>query len=154
MDAPGQHVAAFLEALQDAMRRLGQIHGHFVGRGIAPRRPFLVLSGRPFSIGRGEPVRRFQGSVALGIHLEGADGREYELAVDVLWDAEGWTITTEAWVEAESGGQDLLRALPERTAADLGGAIQHLEAAVGDLVAFEDLVPGEGNRRRDDSAPE
>ncbi|MFL5541267.1 MAG: hypothetical protein ACJ8J0_19930 [Longimicrobiaceae bacterium] len=71
-----------------------------------------------------------------------------------VWDAERWTITTEAWVEAETGGQDLLRALPERAAVDLGTAIRQLEAAVGDLVAFEDLIPGEGNRRQDDRAPE
>jgi hypothetical protein len=122
------------------MRRLGRIHGHFVGRGTAPRRPFLVLSGRPFSIQEGGSIRRFQGNVALGLDVEGADRREYELAVDVLWDAERWTITTEASVEAETG-QDLLRALPERTAVDLASAIQQLDAAVGDLVEFADLIP-------------
>ncbi len=141
MDAPGQHVAAFLEALQDAMQRLGQVHGHYLRRGNAPARPFLNLSGRPFSIHAGESVRQFHGSIVLGLHIKGTDGRQYELAVDVLWDADRWTITTEAWVEADAGGQDVLRQLAERSAADLDGCVAQLATAVGDWVGFEDLVP-------------
>jgi len=141
MDAPSQHVAVFLEALQDAMQRLRQVHGHYVRRGTAPARPFLNLSGRPFSIHEREAIRQFHGSIVLGLHIKGSDGREYELAVDVLWDAERWTITTEAWVEADAGGQDILRQLPERTTADLTGCVAQLATAVDDLVRFEDLVP-------------
>lgn len=61
--------------------------------------------------------------------------------VDVLWDAERWTITTEAWVEVDDGGQDILRQLPERTAKDIKGCATCLTAAVDDLVGFEDLIP-------------
>jgi hypothetical protein len=146
MDMASQHVVTFLESLQDAMQRLGQIHTHYVRRGTAPARPFLVLSGRPFSIHEAAAVRGFRGDVALGLTVRGADGREYELAVDALWAADGWTITTEAWVEAGTGGQDLLRNLPERSAVDLSGCIRQLGEAIGDLLGFGDLVPGEGNR--------
>jgi hypothetical protein len=141
VDDPGRHAAALLEALQDAMQRLGQVHAHYVRLGTAPARPFLTLSGRPFSVHEDGSARRFHGSIALGLHVTGADGREYELAVDVLWDAERWTITTEAWVEADAGGQDLLRRLPERSATELRVCIEQLAAAVGDLEGFDDLVP-------------
>jgi hypothetical protein len=142
MDAPSRSVAAFLESLQDAMKRLGDVWGHYLRHGTEPNRPFLVLSGSPFSIHEGDAVRQFRGCVALGLQVKGADGRKYELGIDVLWDAERWTVATEAWVEAGAGGQDLLRQLPERTAPDLDGCLAHLGAAVGHLVSFADLVPG------------
>jgi hypothetical protein len=146
MDDPSRSVAIFLESLQDAMRQLGDVWGHYLRRGIQPNRPFLVLSGPPFRIHEGDAVRQFHGSIALGLQVKGADGREYELTVDVLWDAERWTITTEAWVEADPGGQDILRALPERTAANLDSCIDQLRAAVGDLSSFDNVVPGRGDR--------
>ena len=142
MDADSRAVFAFLESLQDAMYRLGEIQGHYALRGTRPERPFLVLSGRPFSIHEKESARQFHGSVALGILLRAADGREYQLGVDVLWDSERWTITTEAWVEADDGGQHLLRELPARSPADLNACRQQLKEAVEDLLRFEDLVPG------------
>lgn len=73
MDIPSQHVAAFLEMLQDRMTQLGHAHGHFASRGNRPATPFLVLSGRPFSIGS---ERQFHGRIGLGLHVKGADDRE------------------------------------------------------------------------------
>ncbi len=143
MDNPSRSVAAFLESLQDAMQRLAQIHGHYVRRGTQPAKPFLVLSGRPFRVHEGAIVQRFHGSVALGLHVTGTDGREYELAVDILWDDERWTLQTEAWIDADAAGQEILRQLPQRTASDLDGCMRQLGEAVGDLLRFDDLVPGD-----------
>ena len=126
------------------MSELDGIWNHYQRRGTRPKRPFLVLSGRPFRIHEGESTREFHGSVGLGLLVEGADGREYQLSVDVLWNADCWALTTEAWVEVESGGQTMLRELPERTATNLSACLQLLAAAVKDLVAFEDLVPTNG----------
>jgi hypothetical protein len=69
------------------------------------------------------------------------DEREYELGIDLLWDLQGWTTTTEAWADADENSRILLRELPERTASDLAGCIGHLHAAVDDLMRFDDLVP-------------
>src|SRR5438105_14619524 len=145
MDDSSRGVAVFLESLQNAMGRLGEVWGHYLRRGAQPYRPFVVLSGRPFAIQDGGSVRQFHGSIALGLQVKGTDGRQYELTVDVLWDTERWTIITLAWVETEAGGQDVLRQLPERTAVDLSSCMAELGAAVGDLVRFEDLVPGKGD---------
>jgi hypothetical protein len=151
MDDASRSVVVFLESLQDAMQRLRDVRGHYLQRGTQPSRPFLVLSGRPFRIHEGDAVQQFHGSVALGLPVKGSDGREYELTVDVLWDAERWTITTGAWVEAEAGGQDILRQLPERVLVNLSACTEQLGAAVGDLVRFEDLIPGKSGRAEQDA---
>lgn len=145
MDASSSSVAAFLESLQDAMKELGNISHHYLRRGTQPGRPFLVLSGRPFAIHRGDSLRQFHGSVGLGLMVTGADGKDYELGVDVLWDLDCWTLTTEAWVETKDGGQKMLRKLPERTATDLSACSELLAMAIKDLRTFEDLVPGSGS---------
>jgi hypothetical protein len=76
------------------------------------------------------------------VYVEGADGREYELVVDVLRDAERRTIQPEACVAADAISQDLLRLLPKWTSTDLDGCVQQFREAIEDLVEFEDLVPG------------
>jgi hypothetical protein len=142
MDEAGRHATAFLESLQDAMRQLGEVWNHYQRRGTRPGRPYLVLSGRPFCVHEESAVREFHGSVAIGLHVRGTDGRKYELGIDVLWDSKGWTLMTDAWVESDDGGQQLLRELPERVASDSESCKHHLTEAVSDLLQFQDLVPG------------
>lgn len=141
MDGPSQNVVSFLGTLQDAMGRLGNVWGHYLRRGARPARPFLTLSGSPFTIHEDGIIRQFAGCVVLGIPVTGSDSREYELTVEILWHDRCWTITTEAWVEADEGGQHLLRQLTERSATDLHTCSAHIIAAVDDLMSFEDLVP-------------
>jgi hypothetical protein len=142
MDAPGRNVAAFLEMLQDAMKRVSVIWGLYQLRGSRPGRPFLALSERPYKIHRSGVSRDYSGSLALGIPLEGADGRGYRLVVDVLWDAQGFTVTTEAWRDGEEGAS-LLREYPARAADDLEKCAREVKQAVEDLKTFDDLVPGD-----------
>src|SRR3954467_7703885 len=112
MDADSRTVTTFLESLQDAMKRMrDEVWAHYQRLGARPGRPFLVLSGRPFSIYEKVSVRKFRGCIALGLLARGADDKEYDIAVEVLWDQQRWTIVTEIWRESEEG-QDLLRALP------------------------------------------
>jgi hypothetical protein len=141
MDEASCHTIEFLEALQEGMCRLGDTWGYYVGRGARPARPFLVLSGRPFRVHEMGSSREFNGAISLGLEVKGADGKEYELSVGVLWSGERWTITTETAVVADAGGQSLLRELPERTAVDLSGCTEHLLSAIDDLVGFADLIP-------------
>jgi hypothetical protein len=141
MDAPSQNVSEFLAALQTAMKRLGSLWNHYTKLGTRPQRPYLSLSASPFRVHDGESTREFSGSVALGLLITGADGREYQFGVDVLWDAREWTLQTEAWVEAEEGGQTLLRSLPEGRATDLSSCLTQLHAAVDSLTSFDDLLP-------------
>jgi hypothetical protein len=133
MDAPSQNVAAFLETLLDAKQRLHEI-----------RMQYHQRCGRtaPEILSLGRPKRESHGGV-LGIDLPvtGGDGRRYELAIEIVWKPEGWIIRTEAWVDAEAGGQERFRALPERTASDIHACMEHIRAAVGDLASFADLVP-------------
>jgi hypothetical protein len=142
MDGPGRDVAAFLETLQVAMDRLGTIRNLYSRRGTRPGRPSLTLSERPFSVHEAGSVRQFDGCVTVWLPITGSDAREYELGVNIRWDERCWTITTEAWVDAEEGGQHLLRELPERPAVDLATCLEQIGAAVEDLASFEDLVPG------------
>jgi hypothetical protein len=144
MDAPSRSVVVFLESLQDAMEQLRSVWEHYLRRGARPHRPFLVLGGRPFTVHHKPAVRQFHGCVALGLQIDGTDGREYELGVDILWDTDCWTITTEARVTNEPAGQDILRRLPERTADNLSTCVQQLRAAIDELVNFEDLVLAHG----------
>ncbi len=144
MDAASRDAAALLRGLQEAREHLGAVWSHFTRRGARPGRPYLVLSGRPFTVHESGGARQFEGSVALGVLVRGADDREYQLGIDLLWDERGWAVTTEAWVEQPEGGQTRLRALPERTASTLHECLAHLEAAVEDLLRFEDLVPIRG----------
>jgi hypothetical protein len=143
MDGPSQDVASFLGTLQDVMKRLGTIWGHYLRRGTHPSRPFLTLSGRPFTIHEAGAARRFLGCVAVGLSVTGADSKEYELTVSIQWNEERWTISTEAWVEGNDGGQHLSRQLTERSASDLGACLEQVMAAVEDLVSFEDLMPAQ-----------
>jgi hypothetical protein len=141
MDEAGRSVAGFLESLQDAMRQMDAVREHYQRRGTRPGQPHLVLSGRPFRVHENSAVREFNGCVSLGLIVRGADDREFDLGVSVMWDSELWTLTTEAWVESDRN-QDLLRALPERTASDPDTCRGQLTAAITDLLHFVDLVPG------------
>ncbi len=142
MDEPSQSVVQFLGVLQGAMQQLAGIWGHYQRRGAEPGRPALELSGRPFTIEQGTSARSFHGCIALRLPIRGAGACDYELSVNILWDDAAWTITTEAWRDLASGEQDLLRELPERSAADLEACLEHVRLAVADLAGFEDLVPG------------
>jgi hypothetical protein len=142
MDEAGRNTTAFLESLQDAMRRLGEVWNHYQCRGTRPHRPYLMLSDRPFRVHEESAVREFDGSVAIGLGVRGTDGKDYQLAIDVLWDSERWTLMTQAWVDSDDGGQELLRELPERVASDTETCKRHLTEAVSDLLRFQDLVPG------------
>jgi len=141
MDDSSRHTTAFLESLQHAVRQLGDVRNHYQRLATGPDRPYLVLSSYPFRVHEKSTVREFNGSVAIGLHVRGADSKEYELGIDILWDSERWTLITEAWVEADEGGQNLLRKLPERTASDSEGCRRELTSAVADLFKFDDLVP-------------
>ncbi len=101
-----------------------------------------MLSGRPFHVHEKSAPREFRGCLVLGLIAHGTDGREYELGVEVMWDADCWTVTTEAWVEADDGGQQVIRELPERVSPDFQSCQRHLAEAIRDLLRFQDLVPG------------
>jgi hypothetical protein len=141
MDEASRNTTAFLGSLQDAMRKLADVSNHYQRRGARPDKPYLVLGARPFRVHDGPTVREFHGSLAIGLNVRGTDGRNYDLGIDVLWDATCWTLTTEAWVESDDGGEQLLRELPERNAPTLEACTRHLAEAVSDLIRFDDLVP-------------
>jgi hypothetical protein len=138
MDAPSQSVAAFLETLQDAKQRLHEIRMQYHRRCGRSGPEIWSVGGR---------ARDAHGGL-LGVDLPvvGRDDRRYELAVEIAWNTERWTIRTEAWVDAEAGGQERLRALPERTASDIHTCMAQIRAAVDDLASFADLVPGEAGQ--------
>jgi hypothetical protein len=121
------------------MRELGEIWNLYTQAGARPGRPHLHLSARPFTVSEKEH-ERFRGSLVLGLIIHGADGREYDLGVDLLWDENAWTIETSLWVANEAGGQDLLRQLPDRMASDLSVCLSQLQEAVADLASFRDIV--------------
>ena len=129
MDRQSVHVVTFLDALEREMARLGSdVKRHYAYRrgGRIPGMPVLTLTG---------------GGFALALPIKGADGVHYELAVDVAWDAERWTISTGLYVDADRGGQRTVQQLPERSASDLAGCLEHLHAAVGDLARVGELIP-------------
>jgi hypothetical protein len=134
MDAPSHSVIAFLETLQDASQRLYQVRQQFLRHGAQPRAGGMHLSSRE----RECPSRGF---LCFAILVKGSDGNDYDLGVHVLWSPERWVITTEAWMDVETG-QKFLRACPERTASDIDTCKEHIVAAVGDLASFVDVVPG------------
>jgi hypothetical protein len=138
MDVPSQNVMAFLEALQDAKQRLHEIRMQYHRR--------CGRSGvEIWSVG-GEPRDSQGGILGVDLPVMGSDDRRYELAVEIAWNTERWTIRTEAWVDAAAGGQECLRALPERTASDIHTCVDQIRAAVDDLASFADLVPGQAQR--------
>jgi hypothetical protein len=141
VDAAGRNVAAFLEVLQDAMKRLGVIWGLYQLRGSKPGRPFMRLSARPHTVHQAGASKEYSGGLVLGFPLEGADDAGYQLVVDLLWDDAGFTIMTEAWKVA-SDAPTLLREYPPRVAADLQTCADELKRAVEDLKTFDDLIPG------------
>ena len=142
MDVSSQNVAGFLSGLQQAQERLRQLHQALIIRGCRRCERHLTLSASPFTIHEVEHTREFIGSVALGLTVRGADDREYDLVIEALWDRAGWTIQTQAWVEAEEGGLTLLRELPERFSPDLSICLVHLREATEDLFGLQSLVPG------------
>lgn len=143
MDSSSLCVAEFLNSLQDAMTMLGEIRNHYQRLGTRPQRPYFVLSGRPFRIHETDAVRQFDGCLALGLHVKGVTDACYELGVDLLWDTDNWTVTTEAWGDSEAQGQELLRELPERRAGTLEECATQVKAAIYDLRKFADLIPRE-----------
>jgi hypothetical protein len=98
MDTPSQNVTAFLEVLQDALRQLGQVWAHYRQLGTQPNRPVPSLGRREH-----ETARSVRGSIELVVPIRGADGRSYNLSVELLWNSERWSITTCAWVDTDAG---------------------------------------------------
>ena len=89
------------------MGQLSDIRSLYNSRGAAPGKPHL--SARPFRVTDDGVTTSFRGAMAVGLIVTGHDGREYNMLVQLLWDDEGWAIDTQAWVEADDGGQELLR---------------------------------------------
>ncbi|MBI3560828.1 MAG: hypothetical protein HY080_03835 [Gammaproteobacteria bacterium] len=140
MDQACKSVATFLECLQECMTQLHAIHDHFVQAGIRGARPFLNLSGRPFTILNGSTATVFSGSLCMGFLVETTKAREYDLHVNLLWDNEQWLVETQAWVDNDAGGQDMLRALPVRSATQLVSCIEQIKLAVADLATLREVV--------------
>jgi hypothetical protein len=142
MDAASVDVASFLSAGQDRIEQLRQLRQDFMAAGATNASVTFNLSGRPFNVHQAGSVIEYRGCLALGLIVHAADGREFDLGVDLLWSDEAWLIDTEAWVGNDDGGQDLLERLPHRTAVDLPSCLRHLQAAVGDLARFRSHVFG------------
>jgi hypothetical protein len=129
MDTQSLHVVTFLDALEQEMQRLGgDVKRHYAYRpgGRMPGMPMLALT---------------DGGFALVLPIKGTDGGHYELAVDVAWNRERWTIATGLYVDSDRGGQATVQQLPERSATGLEALLEHLHAAVGDLTRVGDLIP-------------
>jgi hypothetical protein len=139
MDDRSHTVAEFLTALQRGMERLEDVWSHYAKLGARPHKPYLTLSGHPYSVHAGGEARQFDGAVAMGLLVTTADDRVLELGVDLLWRDDGWTLLTEAW-EEDVKDQRLRRALPQRHAGTLRAALEHLADALADLERFDDLV--------------
>ena len=143
MDSSSLCVAEFLGSLQDAMSSLSEVWSHFSKLRAQPTRPYLTLSSRPFRIHEASAIRQFDGCVALGLLVKGDNGARLELSVELLWDANEWTVLTEAARDTEAEGQVLLRQLPERSATCLDDCIAQLKAAISDLRSFDGLITKE-----------
>ena len=141
MDEASRNAASFLEALHDFQRELWDVCLHYRRRGNQANRPFVVIGGRPFRILEPDRVREFRGCLALGVTVIGADKKEYELGLDIVWNDDGWTVDTDVGVEDEMGGTTFLRDTPERHARSLDECIEQVHLAIRDLPTFEDLVP-------------
>ena len=88
----------------------------------------------------GNSVVIFNGSFTLSLFVEGTDGREYDIYVHVLWDSKRWLVDTEVGVANDAGGQDMLRALPVRSATVLSSCLEEIKAAVVDFAALQEVV--------------
>jgi hypothetical protein len=142
MDGPSLHIVEFLGALQEARMRLSPFWNQLMSRGVVPAEGSLFgLSASPYGVHDGASSRVFLGCIFVGLAVRGTNGQRYELVVELLWDAQGWTLTTEAWGEGDDGYNTLLRALPERTAGELPSCLEQLRSAVDDLATFNDLIP-------------
>jgi hypothetical protein len=129
MDARSRDVTAFLEALgREAGRLFTEVKGHYTSSraGRIPRMPILSLTSK---------------DLILALPIKGADGADYEVAVDVTWDPQRWTITSGTYRDSDRGGQETVQQLPERSATDLEVCLEQIHAAIGDLTRFADLIP-------------
>jgi hypothetical protein len=140
MDTESKNVARFLEALQMSRERLSEVLcNQLILEGAVSATPFLVLSGRPFKVHNSNSVREFSGSVALGVLAKPKIGEDVEFGVDILWDENGWMITTEVYVDYDKG-QKLLRSFPEKYVGNLNDCLVHLEEAISGLLTCVNLV--------------
>jgi hypothetical protein len=138
MDPSSQNVIAFLSQAQHSMSRLKELSEQLTSQGAKPEAPTISLSGSPVRIRANDPSRSFDGCIAFVLPVMTADGKDYELGVDVFWDETGWTLLTEYAVEG-ADDWELLHAWPERQADELDSALDHLRAAVEDLFAAGSL---------------
>ena len=140
MSPDSANVAAFLTTIQDCQQRLRQLRGGYLAAGASRVDPVFALSGRPFAVHAGANKTEYDGCLTLGLVVRTADGREYDLEVDLLWTDRTWRIDTAARADEDGRGRRLVRELPQRTPADLPSCLQQLQAAVTDLAVFEDWV--------------
>jgi len=128
MDERSRNAVAFLGALGREWRRLStEVKGHYGhGAGRLAGFPVLGLTSK---------------GLTLTLPIKGSDRLEYDVEVEVTWDAERWIIMTGIYRDADKGGQETLQLLPERQASDLDGCIEQVHAAISDLEKFAHLVP-------------
>lgn len=140
MTADSASVATFLAAVQDCRERLRRLRGRYLAAGASRVDPVFNLSGRPFTVHEGESSTEYDGCLTLGLVVRNAEGREFDLEVDLLWTDPTWRIDTSARADEDDGGHRPVRELPQRNAADLPSCLEQLRAAVDDLAVFEDWV--------------
>jgi hypothetical protein len=139
MDPSSQKVIAFLSQAQHSMSRLRELSQQLSEQGARPESPVINLSGSPARIRDNDPSRSFDGCIAFVLPVMTADGKDYELGVDVFWDETRWTLLTEFAVEGVDDWE-VLHTWPERYADELDSAIDQLRAAVEDLFGVGSLL--------------
>ncbi len=143
MDASSRDVTSFLAVLQDGMERLRSISVHYMRKGATTEPQFFRLSFRPFGpfvYEEGETPRRYDGLISMGLPIAGPAGAKFKIHIDIGWDDRRWTVVTEGWREVEGGDEDLVSRLPERVSEDLATCLDHVRAAIEDLLSFEDVL--------------
>jgi hypothetical protein len=140
VDQQGDSVRLFLAGVQDGQRALVHVWQHYMSRGARSAKAYLTLSGRPFTVHEAGTPIQYDGCLALGVLVEAQDERRYDIGVTILWDATQWLLETEASVENEAGGQELVQQLPPRRAKDVTGCISELTAALTDLTRLNGIL--------------
>lgn len=107
MDIASENTIQFLSILQRATAKVSALKSDCNKLKFNGVKTYFVITPGSYTVWLYTATLKFDGCLSMGLHIIGADKKEYEIGLEILWCKSYWIIATEAWGESdEHDGND------------------------------------------------